>query len=189
MKKLGVLGGSFDPPHLGHLLMIRQILELRPDIDEILLVPVNKHQWKDCHASSEDRVNMLTSLTNNSVSISDIELKRTGISYTVDTVRELKEQTGAEIYWIVGSDILGEFDKWEKTEELINLTTFLVFPRDPYHLPKALPKGFEVIAEKHLITTNISSTSIRKRIEQEKTIEYLVPKEIEEYIKIHKLYK
>src|SRR5579871_1875728 len=108
--KIGILGGSFDPPHIGHYLMIHQILELRPDIDKILLVPAFKHQWKESFASEKDRIAMLDFFRNEKTEISDIELKRKGISYTIDTLKEVKDQTRAEIYFIIGSDILFEFD-------------------------------------------------------------------------------
>ncbi|MCL5970831.1 MAG: nicotinate (nicotinamide) nucleotide adenylyltransferase [Patescibacteria group bacterium] len=188
--KIAVLGGSFDPPHIGHYFITRQILELRLDIDKILLVPAHQHQWKPIQASVEDRVQMLKCLENEKIEISDIEIKRAGISYTIDTIKELKKTTNAFIYWVVGSDILHEFDRWEKTEELLALATFLVFPRDPYHIPENVPKGFEVIKDSgHLITTNISSTVIRQRIKENKSIKYLVTKEIEEYISENNLYK
>ncbi|MBI2337606.1 nicotinate (nicotinamide) nucleotide adenylyltransferase [Candidatus Daviesbacteria bacterium] len=186
--KIGILGGSFDPPHIGHYLAVKQILEIRKDIEKILLVPAFQHQWKPIQASVEDRLSMLSSLVDEKIEISDIELQRKGVSYTVDTVRQIKNKTKADIFWIVGSDILSEFHRWEKTEELLSLTAFLVFPRDPFHLPKALPKGFEVVREKNLITTNISSTLIRKRVKEERSIHYLVPEKVELYIKKCKLY-
>lgn len=187
--KIAILGGSFDPPHLGHYLVIKQILEIREDIDKILLVPAFQHQWKPIQASPKDRLAMLRSLVNEKVEISDIELKRQGISYTVDTVREVKNKTKADIFWIVGSDILSEFHRWEKTEELLNLATFLVFPRDPHLMSEIIPAGFEVIRDKNLITTNVSSTAIRQGVNEGKSISYLVPKEVEEYIIKHNLYQ
>lgn len=186
---IAVLGGSFDPVHLGHYLITKQILEVRKDIDKIFLVPAFKHQWKPIQANIKDRINMLRSLETDKIEISEIEIKRGGVSYTLDTVKELKNITKSFIYWIVGSDILFEFNRWKKTEELLKLTTFLVFPRDPYHLPEKVPSGFEVINDKHLITTNISSTIIRQRVKTGKSIKYLMPKEVEEYIVKHKLYK
>ncbi|HSX40613.1 MAG TPA: nicotinate (nicotinamide) nucleotide adenylyltransferase [Candidatus Saccharimonadales bacterium] len=186
---IAVLGGSFDPPHIGHYFVLKQILELRPDIDKILLMPVYQHQWKPVQASITDRLNMLACLTNERVEISDIEIKRKGISYTKDTVKEIKKQTKANVYWVVGSDIVAEYEKWDNTDDLFDFTTFLVFPRDPYHIPQNLPKGFEIIDDKNLITTNISSTVIRNRIKVEKAISYLVPKEVEAYIQKNGLYK
>lgn len=186
--KIAILGGSFDPPHLGHYFVIKQILEIKHDIDKILLVPAFKHQWKPIQASPKDRLAMLQSLVNEKVEISDIELRRQGVSYTVDTIREIKNKTNADIFWIVGSDILPEFNRWDNTEGLFELTTFLVFPRDPHRVPKKIPAGFEVIRDKNLITTSISSTAIRQRVKEGKSISYLVPKEVEEYIFEHKLY-
>lgn len=186
--KIGILGGSFDPPHIGHYFVIQQILELRPEIDKILLVPAYKHQWKPAFASIEARKSMLQHFVDYRVEISDIEIQRKGISYTIDTIRQLKAHTRAEVYWIVGSDIIYEFERWEKKDELIKEANFLVFPRDPYHLPKKLPGGFECIQDKYLITTNISSTTIRQRIKMGKDITHLVPKEVERYIIKNKLY-
>lgn len=191
---IAILGGSFDPVHLGHYLVAKQILEFRKDIDKIILVPAFQHQWKPIQASSKDRIQMLKTLTNieameDKIEISDIEIKRGGVSYTLDTVKELKNITKSSIYWIVGSDILFEFNRWEKTDELLKLATFLVFPRDPYHVPENVALGFEVLKDKNLITTNISSTIIRERIKEKKSISYMVPKEVEEYIIKNKLYR
>ena len=185
---IGILGGSFDPPHIGHYFVIQQVLELCPEIDKILLVPAYQHQWKPAFASVEARKNMLKCFVRNRVEISDVEIRRKGISYTIDTIKELKAQTKAQLYWIVGSDIVYEFERWERKDELIKEAHFLVFPRDPYHLPKKLPKGFECIQDKYLITTNISSTAIRQRIKMGKSIEGLVPREVEKYIIKNKLY-
>jgi len=186
---IAVLGGSFDPPHIGHYLVVKQIQELRPDIDKILLVPAYRHQWKPIQASPENRLAMIRCLIDEGIELSDMEIKRKRGEYTIDTIRQLKKQIDATFYFIVGSDIIYEFDRWKKTEELIQLTTFLVFPRDPYHVPKKIPKGFELVQDKHLITTNLSSTAIRDRVRNGKSIEYLVPKEVENYIILNKLYK
>lgn len=186
---IALLGGSFDPPHIGHYLVIRQLLDFRPDIDKILLVPAYQHQWKPSFASVKDRLAMTEYLIQEKTKISDVELQRRGVSYAIDTVKNIKQQTKATLYWIAGSDILFEFDRWEKTDELLDLATFLIFPRDPYHLPKNLPKGFELIENKSLITTNISSTKIRERIQQGLSIKHLVPQQVQSYITQHSLYK
>jgi nicotinate-nucleotide adenylyltransferase len=186
--KIGILGGSFDPPHMGHYWITRQILEYRPDIDRILLVPAFKHQWKEIIASPKDRLAMVKKLTGERIEVSTVELDRKGISYTVDTLRQVKDESGAELYWIVGSDILSELDKWDKAERMMEYTKFLVFPRDPYLLPDHLPEGFEAIRSPSLITSNISSTAIRKRIAGKLSLTNFVPADIEEYIRGHKLY-
>jgi nicotinate-nucleotide adenylyltransferase len=187
--KIGILGGSFDPPHMGHYWITRQILEYRPDIDKILLVPAYKHQWKEIVASPEDRLAMLKTLIGEKIEISTVELDRKGISYTIDTLKQVREETNAELYWIVGSDILSELDKWDKAEGLMQYANFLVFPRDPYLLPDALPKGFEAIRSPSLITSNISSTAIRRRIAENLPLTNFVPADIEAYIKTHTLYR
>jgi nicotinate-nucleotide adenylyltransferase len=186
---IAILGGSFDPPHNGHFLVISQVLKFRPDIEKIILVPVFKHQWKPVNASVADRLNMLSFLKSEKVEISDIEIKRKGISYTIDTIKEIKRSAAqAKIYWIVGSDILSEWHRWEKKDELTSLATFLIFPRDPYNIPKKIPKGFEIINNKDIITTDVSSTEIRQRTKSGLSIRSMVPERIEKYIIENKLY-
>ncbi len=193
--KIAILGGSFDPPHLGHILIARQVLEFGPNIDKVLFVPAYQHQWKPIAASPKDRLAMIGLVLEDppvgeagKMGVSDIELRRGGISYSTDTIKSLKAQTKAEIYWIIGSDILPEFHRWKKTEDLVKEAKFIVLPRDPNNIPGKLPKGFEMIKSKDLLITNISSTIIRQRIKDKKTIKYLVPGEIERYIKESKLY-
>ena len=90
--KIGILGGSFDPPHIGHYLVVRQILDYRTDIDKILLMPAFQHQWKPQFTTLNERTQMLKSLIQERTEISDIELKRKGVSYTIDTIKEVKKQ-------------------------------------------------------------------------------------------------
>lgn len=182
------MGGCFDPPHLGHLWVVKQVLEFRADIDRVLLMPAFKHQWKPVIASAKDRVHMLQCFTDKKVIVSDLELKRKGVSYSVETIAELRQMSKDNIYWIVGSDILSEFSRWKKTETLTDLATFLVFPRDPFTLPEKLPRGFEAIRDKELITTNLSSTLIRQRMKHGKSITGFVPEGVEQYIEEMGLY-
>jgi len=186
--KIAILGGRFDPPHIGHFLVAEQVLDFRKDIDKVLLIPAFEHQWKPTIASPQDRIEMLKSFVGPRIEISDVEIKRGGVSYSIDTVRTVKKETGAEIFWIVGSDILSEFHRWKKTEDLLKLATFLIFPRDPHALPKVIPEGFEVICSTKLLTTNFSSTLLRERVKQGKSIKNLVPEDVEKYIKEHNLY-
>lgn len=187
--KIAVLGGRFDPIHVGHLLIARQVLEFDPTIDKVIFVPAYQHQWKPIAASPKDRLTMIKSVLEGGMEVSDIELKRKGVSYSIDTIKAFKKETGAQIYWIVGSDILSEFHRWERTEELVKEATFLVFPRDPYDLPKNLPKGFKLVKSPTLQVANFSSTVIRQRIKDKKTIKYLVADKVEKYIREHKLYE
>ena len=186
---LAILGGRFDPPHLGHYWVAKQVLELRPDIDALWLVPAAQHQWKPTLASAQARLTMLGFFDHSKMIVSDVEINRGGVSYSIDTIKTIKKQTGEAIFWIVGADIVAEFSRWEKAEELTTLATFLVFPRDPYILPPKLPRGFEAIDGKDLIVTNLSSTIIRKYLEEGKSITGFVPEGIERYIKDKGLYK
>jgi len=186
--KIAILGGRFDPPHIGHFLVAKQVLELRKDIDKVLFIPAFQHQWKPIIASPSDRIEMLKSFLGSGIEISDVEIKRGGISYSIDTIKAIKEETNAEISWIVGSDILSEFHRWKKVDDLLKMATFLVFPRDPHTLPKVIPQGFEVIRSPKLLVTNFSSTAIREKIKNGESIQYLVPESVEEYIKTHNLY-
>jgi nicotinate-nucleotide adenylyltransferase len=189
LMKIAILGGSFDPPHIGHYWVTRQVLEHRPDIDQVLLVPAFKHQWKQIIASPEQRIAMLSEIEASNIKLSTVELERRGISYTVDTLREIKKASNATLYWVVGSDILSELNKWDKSEDMLQYASFLVFPRDPYLLPETLPRGFEALREPGLITSNISSTAIRERISRGLSIHTFVPEKIEEYITKYSLYR
>ena len=186
--KIAILGGRFDPPHIGHFLVAKQVLEQRKDIDKVLFIPAFQHQWKPIIASPQDRIEMLKSFLEPGMEISDIEIKRGGISYSIDTIQTIKKETKAEIFWIVGSDILSEFNRWKKADDLLRLATFLVFPRDPHALPAIIPPGFEVIRSPKLLTTNFSSTAIREKIKNGESIQYLVSESVKEYIKKHNLY-
>lgn len=187
--KIAVLGGTFDPPHIGHALIAEQVLEKRSDIEEVWLVPAAQHHWKPTEVSARHRMEMLKLIGSSKIVLSDIEILRGGVSYTVDTAREIKEKFGYEVYWLIGSDIIPEFHKWKKADELSRLTKFLVFPRNTYEIPKDLPPGFEAIPAEGLITSNISSALVRARLKKGLPIKHLVPQEIEEYIKKNNLYK
>jgi nicotinate-nucleotide adenylyltransferase len=131
---------------------------------------------------------MLQSFTSSQIEISDVEIRRSGISYSIDTIKQIKRETNAKIFWIVGSDILAEFHRWKKADNLLKMATFLIFPRDPHALPKIIPEGFEVIRSEKLLTTNFSSTIVRERIRMGKSIKNIVPESVEKCIRAHNLY-
>lgn len=186
--KIALFGGRFDPPHLGHYWVARQILDFRPDIEKVILVPAFQHQWKQAAATPEQRRDMLEAFYGNGIEVSDIELQRKGVSYSIDTIRAIKQETNAEIFWVVGSDILQEFSRWEKADELLSEAKFLIFPRDPYHLPEKIPQGFEVVSDPRLITSNLSSTVIKERRKEALSLKGFVLPSVERYIEEHELY-
>lgn len=187
--KIAILGGRFDPPHLGHLWVASQVLDYVTDVSEVILVPAHEHQWKKTEVSGKQRLEMVSMLKGDRISVSDIELERKGVSYSIDTIRAIKEETKSEVYWIIGSDILGEFHRWDRAAELFKEAEFLVFPRDPYHIPSDIPEEFKVIRKPDLITSSISSTVLRERLKQGLSIEKFVPKPVNNYIVEHSLYK
>ena len=187
--KLAIFGGRFDPPHLGHLWVAKQVLDFVPDITEVILMPAFQHQWKETQVSWKQRLEMVSLITNSRITSSDIEMKRKGVSYSIDTIREIRKERNAEVAWIIGSDIVSEFHRWEKSKELFREAEFLVFPRDPYHIPKDVRKEFKILKHPNLVTSNLSSTIVRKRIKEGLSISNFVPDEVEAYINKNSLYK
>ena len=184
--KIAILGGRFDPPHLGHLKIAEEVLINRSDIDKLLFIPVYKHPWTRVIASSKDRIAMLRSILSDKTDVSDIEIKNKTVR-TIDSLKILKKELDADLYWIVGSDILQELHRWKNPEKLTHFATFLVFPRPGFPMPSKLPSGFEKIETPSMV--DISSTKIRSLLKNKKPIKGLVPREVEEYIIEHKLYE
>lgn len=185
--KIGILGGSFDPPHFGHLLVARQTLEVM-DLDQVWLMPYYSHQWKKTSSNVADRLAMANLIIEKEIMTSNLEIKNK-IAYTIDSVNLLKKKCSHDFYFIVGSDILSEFDRWERREKLTQELIFLVFPRNGYPLPNKLPKGFVAVKSKNLVTSNISSTIVRNRLVKGLSVTGLIPESVLSYIYQHNLYK
>lgn len=199
--KIGILGSSFNPPHLGHCLIIQEVKEYA-EMDKIILMPCYRnplHQDK-VMASPIDRYNMAKILTNKYIDISDYELKCQKISYSIDTLDAFaKKSPGDQFYWIIGSDLLAEFKNWKDWKKIIYKYGLIVFPRETFlpHLKqkaldaldlKTIPNNIIVLNSPDLVLTNLSSTLIRKRVREGKNIKYLVTEKVEKYIKEKKLY-
>jgi len=185
--KIGILGGSFDPPHFGHLLLARQTREIT-GLDEVWCMPYFAHNWDTTVSAAADRLAMARLIEEPGITVSDEEVRQKSKSYTIDTVRRLKAKYPREFYWIVGSDIVGEFDRWKDHEALAREVQFLVFPRNGYPIPSTLPEGFTPVSSPDLVTSNISSTIIRKRIARGHSVVGLVPENVLAYIVKHTLY-
>jgi len=201
-KRIGVLGGSFDPVHIGHLIIAQDAAE-RFELSEVLLIPafIPPHKQHLRQVDSKHRINMLERAveTDPRFSISDIELNRGGVSYTVDTMRALRElYADAELFLIIGSDTLVDLHSWHKLDELLKMCKIATFLRpgeelveiisDKIRVPEQMKSGLlENIIGAHRI--EISSTEIRRRVADGLGIRYLVPKEVEAYIYEHGLYR
>ena len=185
---IAILGGRFDPPHWGHYWIAQQVLERGPQIDKIWLMPAYKHPWKECLVEACDRLTMVKFLEGKGIEVSSIEIERAGTSYTIETIKFLKnDYQEHHFYWIVGSDAISDFFRWRQAQKLSQLIPFLVFPRSGYPI-KILPFGMKKINGDSPIETNLSSTHIRDRIQKGLSIRGLVPEEVEKYIKEKRLY-
>ena len=192
--KTCIFGGTFDPPHIGHLLIAQTIIESE-NFDRLIFVPANispAKQGKDI-SSSKKRLDMLNlALTNNdNFEISDFEISKGDISYTIDTITDFSKNLGVEkkdLYFLMGSDTLGEFHHWKNPKEIMSLCNIIVAIR-PGFTPSDIPQW--VLDEVHFANIpqfEISSTNIRKRWKNGKTIRYMVPKEVWDYINKNGLY-
>jgi len=186
-RRIAVLGGLFDPPHLGHFLIAKQALESDFKIDLVYLMPAYKHPWRDAYASSEERLAMAVFSANRKIRVDPWEIEQKKTSFTIEAVKEFLKRKD-RYFWLLGSDALPTFHKWKEYKKLSKMIKFLVFPRAGFPMKK-LPDNFYSLAKKDSIITNISSTAIRERIKNGQSIKNLVPKEVEEYIEKKQLYK
>lgn len=186
--KVAIYGGTFDPIHLGHLRVAEAALEV---VDKVILVPSNVQPFKTKKpkgSSIKHRTAMLKLVTLahdiGNLRWADVEIKRGGISYTIDTVRFFKEYyKDAELYLIVGSDCVADFHKWRAPKTIRKLAKILIAPRE-----ESLT-AFSLIGETLPMATGIASTDIRARVKEERSIKYMVPESVEKYIRDNNLYK
>ncbi len=198
MPRLGIMGGTFDPPHMAHLIMAeRAVYEY--NLDEVLFIPSGNppHKTGINISDAEDRyaMTLLSISSNPHFCISRIEIDRSGLSYSIDTLKEIKEQHGddAEIYFIIGMDEALNLASWHEAEKLPAVTQFIIAPRSGYSpdsIPDKIPEYFKDSI--HFLSMQpiyISSTSLRENVAQSHSIRYLVPDSVNEYIHKHHLYK
>jgi len=188
--RIGILGGTFDPIHMGHLILAQEAFETLP-LTKVIFVPCHMppHKAAKAFANSEDRYQMavLATQENPSFEVSRVEIDRGGISYSVETLRELRKKYGedADLFFITGSDSLEELVSWKDIDDIFRLAKFVVAQRSSYPI-KELPEGSCVIS---IASIEISSSRIRQRIKEGKSIRYLVPELVERYIIEKKLYQ
>ena len=193
MKKC-IFGGTFDPPHIGHLLIAQTICEAE-DFDKIIFVPAltNPLKSKGVTSSIENRLKMLKSAVegNPHFEISDIEIKRGGISYSIDTIQFIKEEqnlTKDELYFLIGSDILNNFEKWRDPSKILEECQVIVAIR-PGFKPSSVPNWIlSNIQFANIPRFELSATQIRRRWRENKTIRYMVTQPVWNFINNHYLY-
>jgi nicotinate-nucleotide adenylyltransferase len=198
--RLGILGGTFDPVHLGHIKMAEEARKTLK-LDEVRLIPAGQPLLKNSRTitPAADRLEMLRLAVaeHSHIKISTIEIERKGLSYTVDTLAELKKMQGEndEIYFIMGWDSLAQLPQWREPKRIIEMCTIAVVPRpgipkpDPGELESDIPGISRRVVFLEKPRVNISATNIRERAAKGESIYRLVPGPVAEYIKKHNLYQ
>lgn len=195
---IGILGGTFNPVHLGHLILAESALEAA-GLDRVLWVPCSRppHKGAEGLAGAADRWAMVRAAIRGHANFcaSDIELKRGGVSYAIDTVCELRRcHPRANLFFIIGSDTLAELHGWKDIGDLLERCTFVSFARPGYEaasrsirLPAPWPRRLMRRCHRARLI-EISSSDIRRRRAAGRSIRYLVPPAVERYIGVHNLY-
>ncbi len=198
-QRIGILGGTFDPVHLGHLAIAEEARDLL-DLDRVILIPAGRpwlksgqtvtpagHRLAMVKLAVEDR---------SGLEVSSIEVDRPGPTYTVDTLAELREELGnkAELYFILGMDSVRELRRWREPERLFDLCTIVAVSRpdshdvSPAELEQEFPAARDRIRTIRGPMLDISATDIRHRIIESRPISDCVPPPVERYIHGHGLY-
>jgi len=199
-RRIGILGGTFDPPHVGHLWLATLATDAI-GLDRVLFMPAAQppHKQKDGVTRATDRLVMtrLAIAGDDTFELTLIEMERQGPSYTIDSVDDLRGTYGpdAELYLLMASDSLAQIDSWREPDALLERIEWVVGPRPGVAMPdrSALEDRFgERASRVHLLTgpsLDVSSTAIRERVAAGHAIRYLVPRGVEELIAERGLYR
>jgi len=187
MKQIGILGGTFDPPHIGHLMIAEEVRHaLR--LDEIWFVPSADPPHKDiAHATTEERIDMVRLMTAHepAFKLNTIEINRGGKSYTYDTISDLKTlYPNDKFYFIIGADMVEYLPHWYNIDELMKRVTFVGVKRVGYTLNTSYP-----IITVDVPLFEVSSSDIRNRIATGRPIKHLICDSVYSYIKERGLYE
>jgi nicotinate-nucleotide adenylyltransferase len=191
MRRIGVMGGTFDPIHHGHLVAASEVAHIF-GLDDVIFVPTGQPYQKETRQVSpaEDRylMTVIATASNPRFGVSRVDIDRPGATYTIDTLRELRETNpGAELFFITGADALSEILTWHDADELFTLAHFVGCTRPGHRLSGAgLPDGKVSLVE--IPALAISSTECRARVEAGEPVWYLVPDGVVQYIAKRKLY-
>lgn len=185
--RLGLFGGSFDPPHLGHLVVAQDVAEFL-NLDRLIFLPAGNppHKLDRSLAPAPLRVEMVRSLAERDArfGVSEVEVSRAGPSYTVDTLRHYRElHPEAELFFVMGADQAVTLDSWHEPGEVSALATLVVMARDGTEAPE----GDFLSAP--VTRLDISSSAIRARVRNGRPIRYLVPDTVREIIESNRLYR
>lgn len=198
--RLGIIGGTFDPIHLGHLIIAEEARCLVP-LDEVLFLPTGRPWMKAglCLSAGQHRLAMVQRAiaSNARFGVSSMELERAGDTYTVDTLEALhrEREPEVELFFILGLDSLAQFPRWREPERILELCRLVVVTRpgnisyDPQVMEAVRPGAIGRVIRLDSPQIGVSGTDIRRRVSQGLSIKYLVPEAVEEYIHQHGLYR
>lgn len=208
--RIGVLGGTFDPIHIGHLRAVEEVRE-RLNLEKVILLPANipPHKRDVKITVAEERLKMieLAIEDNDFLEVSDLEIKRGGVSYTIDSIIEFERIYG-DFYYLIGVDSFHEIDSWHRYEELFEHANFVIMERPSKKkfmgissFPEKIREDFIQVEErvfKHrsskfvfavqVTQIDVSSSMIREYLKKNLSIKYLVPPKVERYIYQRRLY-
>jgi len=191
-RKIGVMGGTFDPIHHGHLVAASEAADSF-GLDEVIFVPTGQ-PWQKSErevSRAEDRylMTVIATASNPRFSVSRVDIDRGGLTYTVDTLSDLHERLpDAELFFITGADALAQILSWRNVEEVFKYAHFVGVTRPGYVLgDDHLPAGVATLVEVPAMA--ISSTDCRRRVEQGRPVWYLVPDGVVQYIAKRNLYR
>jgi nicotinate-nucleotide adenylyltransferase len=196
-RRLGVMGGTFDPIHYGHLVTAEEAL-VQFDLDEVLFVPTGQPWMKEHEKVSpaEDRylMTVIATASNPRFRVSRMEVDRHGPTYAVETLRALRDELGDDValFFITGADAVLEIFQWKQPQELFDLAHFIAATRPGFDIA-----AFEAHAETrhpgitvmNIPALAISSTDVRKRVQEGRPIRYLVPEGVNSYVQKAGLYR
>lgn len=190
--RIAIMGGTFDPIHCGHLVSAEEVRDCK-SFDKILFIPSARppHKERPDITAPEHRYAMAVLATEDNpyFDVSRIEIDRKGPSYAIDTVRELKKNYNlGQIFWIIGVDLLIEFHIWKDYDKLLDACHFITTTRPNYDLDSVPNELVDRVELFEVTDIDISSTQIRRKVRENQSIRYLVPRKIEEYIYKNNLY-
>ena len=196
IRRIGIIGGTFNPIHYGHL-VTAESARTKFDLDQIIFVPAKRppHKKNQEICAADQRANMVSMAiaSNPFFSMSDIELKRDGYSYSYETISSFAYDFGpaTSLFFITGADAVLGIATWKNPEQLLNLCTFIAATRPGYNLEglkKLPPLWREKIKLMEIPSLAISSTDFRKSVANNESIKYLLPETVENYIIKEKIY-
>ena len=193
-RRLGVMGGTFDPIHYGHLVTAEEALD-QFELEGVLFVPTGRPWMKEHEVVSpaEDRylMTVIATASNPLFSVSRVEVDREGPTYAVETLRVLKAEHDADLFFITGADAILEILQWKEPEELFALAHFIAATRPGYDMTGfEIPEpGADAVSIMNVPALAISSTDIRARVAAGRPIHYLVPEGVKSYIEKAGLYR